>query len=1112
MLYLIKGRAGSGKTSRMREIIKKVIDENNTEPLLIVPKQFSFESERAMLEFMGAKASKKLKIYSFSRLSDSILKETALINKSIPDSGVRLALMSEALKQLEGNLNIFNKSKYNTNTLESLVDFSAEMKLCKISGDELREKTEGLSDGFLKDKLNELSLINEAYDALINQSYFDDTTELDLLCDFARSDNIFSDKVIFIDGFRSFSKQEYEVFSVMLSQAKAVCMTLCVDEMPLKYSSMYFIKQFENRIRTIANEYGVPVEETVYKQDENSFSEDVFAVEKNLYSEKEQKIYNTDNTVTVAECVDIDDECRYVAATIKKLLRSGKYRCREIAVIERVGGTYKKILTDELKRLGVPVFEDSRRSLSYETLFIYLNAVLTCVTGNLSNENIFTYLKTGFSPLNINEVSRLEKYALIWGVKIKGWTEGFSAHPDGFGNGFDEKSEKKLKEINISREKAISPLLKLKGDCRDKNGTEITKCIYEFLVTQNVREKLYGLYENLINDGFPVEANRQSVSWDRLIYILDTMENLTRDKSMSLSEWYEKYKILVSSEEIGEIPQGLDEITIGSADRIRTEKKKVCFLVGVNKDEFPLVSVKGGILTDNDRVSLTNIGLNVKPPFKDTVDEERFISYCAVTAANERLYLSYKTVDSSGAELYPSEIVDCAKNSINGINTVKTTELNPVDLIEGEDSAFSVFCDNYKFDSTLRATLYEYFKDNGVYREKMKAIDTLLGEKPVEIENKEISTALFKENMQISASRVETFYKCPFAYFMRYGMNAEPLRTAELDSAQSGMVIHAVMENLLKKYPKCDFCDANNEELKTFVDETLSNYINEKLGGVDDKSSRFMFLYNRLLEICLVIIDRLKQEFSVGSFEPCGFEVKIGDENIPPYEVELDKGTAQIRGYIDRVDMMEKDGINYLRVIDYKTGTKEFKLSEVIDGLNIQMILYLMALEKNGQKQYGEFIPSAVLYLPSKIGFNNYLNKRNPEPEECTYAKKVSGKLSGMILDSPVVMNGMGVLENPDYFPVSFNTKKGSFTGNLYNQKQFRGISSYIDSKIKEMGDSLHNGKINPVPLGAGGQGKMCAYCSYKSVCGYESGNAVTEASVFNHKTALEILGGDENE
>ena len=1112
MLYLVKGRAGSGKTAYLRNIIKKDVCVPEKRPMLIVPKQFSFESERTMLKELGAEKLSKIDIFSFSRLAHSVLKNTGEMQKKTPDAGVRTALMSEALLQLEGNLNVFSGYKFTPNALRPLVDFSKELKYAKINSEELTEKAGVLPEGLLKDKLNELNLIVQSYDALVKQSFFDDTEILDVLCEYAITNKIFKGKTIYLDSFRDFSKQEFELLSVMLCQADDVYITLCINEFPAKYTAFYFIKKLENRIRTIASRCNCGVEEVFCNQSDDAFSNDIFSLERNIYSEKPLQASQSDGSVEIVKCIDKLTECRYVASSIKKLLRSGKYRCKDIAVIERASGSYKSILIDELKRADVPVYDDSVRPVEYETLFVYVNALLMCITNGLTSENIFTYLKTGLTQLSVTDISVLEKYSLIWGIGSRQWSEGFTMHPDGFGRPLDEHSQKKLDYLNDLRKKVVAPVLRLKKECGEVTGKEICEKIYRFLIEQKITDKLYYFSEKLEAEGFPVEANRQGVCWDTLINLLDHMALLGEEKYISLSRWYELFSILVSSCEIGEIPQGLDEITIGSADRIRTEKKKVVFLVGVNKDEFPLVSVKNSILTDADRVALTDIGLEITPAFKDSVDEERFISYCAITGASEKLCMTYKTVDSDGSETFPSEIIDLAQKCIDGIRITEYGNLNGVDIAESEEALFSVFAENFGSDTTEQATLSQYFSQKDEYSGKINAIKNVLGDKKYHFNDSNVATALFKEDMHLSASRVENFYKCPFAYFVRHGLGAEPLRTAELDPAQGGNVVHFVMENLLKEYPKGRFLEATDDELKGFVEKILQSYINEMMGGAEGKSNRFMFLYNRLVETCMAIIKRLKDEFSVGSFEPCGFEVPIGSDDIPEYTVPLEKGVASIRGYIDRVDIMEKDGIKYLRIIDYKTGKKDFKLSEIFDGLNIQMILYLMALEKNGKKVYGDFLPSGVLYLPSKIGISNYLKERKPKPEEVAKQKKTSGQLSGMVLESLVVMNGMGVTENPDYFPAGFDTAKDKFTGNTYTLDNFKSISGLIDEKIRFMGDSLHNGEINAVPCGTNGEGAMCKYCSYKCICGYEYGDDIHQITNLNHKAAIEKLGGESDE
>ncbi|MBR0535401.1 MAG: PD-(D/E)XK nuclease family protein [Clostridia bacterium] len=1110
MLHLIKGRAGCGKTKMLHN---KLCEKSNPDnkPLLIVPEQFSFETDRSFLKTYGAKKFKNVEFLSFKRLAFHSLKGTPGFDKNFANDGVRGVLMSEAIDSLAGRINVFNSRKYGITALSPLVDFCRELKYCCISGDELQEKTQLLEDGFLKEKLQDIFLINEAYDALVKQSYFDDTDAVSLLCDVAREKGIFKNRSVFFDGFRAFSRQQAECFSIILSQAQDVYVSLCLDENSGKNTPFYFIKEFENQIRTIANECSCVVDETYCFSDENKFSSDILQLEKYIFTDKKPSPSETNGSVKIARCVDVDDECRFVACEIKKLLRSGEYRCKDIAVIERSSGKYKDTLVQELKALDIPVFEDSRRSLKYEALFVYLNSALACISTGLKTENILMYLKSGLSGLSIEEISLLEKYALVWNIGGAAWRDGFTMHPDGFGKAIDERAQKKLEVINDARKRVVAPLLKLKKDCEDKTGDEITRLVFEFLDNHHIQEKLYDLHVELKESGFPVEAHRQEASWDMLVSLLDEMAVLGNGKYMTLSRWYELFSILTDSGEIGEIPQGLDEIRIGSADRIRTEQIKVAFLVGVNKDEFPLVSVKEGVLTDSDRVRLTQLGLLVRPPYKDGVGEEQFIAYCALTSATEKLYLSYRSVDADGAEVYPSEIIDSAKALIADIEEVSTAEMDPFEAIESDEQAFSLLARNFRFNNSIRSTLLEYFSHKPEFEGRINSLQSVCGDRAYRISDIDKSEQLFGKDMFLSASRIEAYYNCPFSYFLRYGMRAEPLRVAELDPAQGGTIIHLVMEHILQKYPRGDFLSTDSVTLKCDVEAVLTDYIENKMGGKENKSSRFIFLFNHLVETCMAVIERLKNEFSVGSFEPCGFEVSIGDE-VPSYEIPLERGRVCVKGSIDRVDMMEKDGIRYLRVVDYKTGKKEFKLCELFDGLNIQMVLYLMSLEKNGKDIYGDIVPAGVLYLPSRIGISDYLKKRSPEAEEISKQKTVSGKLSGMLLESLVVLNGMGAIDSPLYFPASFDSVKDKFTGNTFSQAQFKLLSKMIDGKIKNMGDSLHRGEIPAIPCGTDNKGKMCKYCSYVSVCGYEAGDPIIEMSDFSHNKALEMLGGEGDE
>ena len=1087
MLNIIRGRAGSGKTDALYDLISDNIDKGISEPLLIVPEQFSFITERNLLKKTGAAKMKKLKIFSFSRLCTSYFAQNKTKLQPFADDGVRCIYMLKALEALEGRLKIYKNTAYNSRFLNSLVGFNKEIKLCDISDESLADAARKTTNELLKDKLNDLILINETYDALLSKSYFDENELLKYFNKAALENDFFRNKTVYVDAFRAFSVLELECISIAMRQADDVYITFCSDGLGNADSAFDFIDDFENKLKGAAAKYGVKVKPPVTLKG-NSFSGDIAFIESNIYTDSLEKSGNTDGSVVIAECADMQEECRFVACEIKKLIRKDGFRCRDIAVIERTGGAYKKLLCDTLERYDIPVFNDNRRPVASELLFIHLMSALECVTGGFKTENILRYLKTNLGALDFTEVSMLEKYALMWDIKGSAWLKDFNMHPAGFGSEFKQHDYEILKRLNDIRKKAVGPLCKLKENTVDKKGDEIAEAVYDFLIETKTPQRLFEFAELLEQEKLPIEAKRKQASWDALMTLIDTATKLCAGEYMSLKRWFDIFTVLADKKDLGEIPQGLDEVTVGSADRIRTDSVKVAFLVGVNKDEFPLVEVKNGILSDRDRRELTAAGVEVRPPFENSLNEERFIVYCALTAAEKKLYLTYKT-SKDGTACTKSELIDDILTMLPDISPIVWKNASAADRIESESSAFNEFAKRYNENSVERNTLYAYFAADPDYADKLRALENTANQKEILFDDPDISKELFGKDMNLSASRIDSYYKCPFSYFCNYGLNAKALKKAEFNAAQSGTVVHHALRNILEKYGN-DFIGVDDAELLDYIKAVLTEYLDDKMGGSTDKSKRFMYLFDRLCEIIMTVIHRLKNEFVSSEFKPCNFEFEIG-EDIPAYNLPLDDGNVSITGSIDRVDVFEKDGIKYLRVIDYKTGKKDFKLCRLLDGLDIQMVLYLMVLESTGKSFYGETLPAGVLYLPSRIGYKSFINKREPSENEISALKIKSGKLSGMVLESPVVFNAMGVDKVIDYYPVKFDSK-GNLSGNCYTQKQFKNLSHIVDDKIIGMGNQLHNGRVPVLPVITSAT-SACKFCDYKAICGFEDGDKIAD-------------------
>lgn len=1109
MLNIIRGRAGSGKTEFLFDLIEAAVNRGDDKTLFIVPEQFSFVTERRLLERLGARRAKNVEVTSFSRLAKTQLQKLPSARKMPADDGVRAVVMKKALEAAEGRLSVFGSFDTPT-SLKSLIEFHKELDLCLSGKDSVEEFLKTAPDGLLKEKLSELMTINGLYEAIFAQSKFDDTNALKYFNEISRENSFFNGRTVFVDSFRSFSKPELDCIAIAALYAKETYLTLCTEKDPDEDSPFAFMTDFENRIIAASKELGASVKSPMLIEG-GDYSDDISYIEKNIYTNGVANGKPRDSSVKILECGDKISECRAVASEIKKLLRSGKYRCRDIVIIERTAGSYKKDLINTLIEYDIPVFNDSKKPLSSELLFVFSKAVLDSLTDSFSNENIMRYIKSALSPLSFEESAALEKYALIWGIGKSGWASDFKMDPRGFGNAPSEESQKALDELNGYRKRAIIPLLKLKSACDGTDCNSISRAFFDFLSELHVPERIFDLSTELEGEGLVQEAAVLKESYNQLCDTLDDLSDICGAENMSLKRWYEYFDTLVSCREIGQIPQGLDEVTVGSAGRIRTSGIKAAFLVGVNTDEFPLVNVQNGILTERDRCILYENGVLLKPPFEVAAKEERFITYCALTAGSEKLFLSYKT-SSRDEETDASPLIAEIKELLPGVETVSVENLPFYERAECESAAFRELAAAYTADSCERETLLSYFKEKPEYYGKLLSMNRLTERAPFKIEDSAVSTELFKKNICISASKIEEYYVCPFKYFCRYGLRLKPLETAEFDPRQSGTLVHFLLESILRKYGADGLKSASDEELRAFSSELLQNYIEEKLGGRQDKTKRFLFLYERLVDTVSAILERLKNEFLVSEFKPVDFELGIGDD-IPSYKLPLDYGTAEITGSVDRIDLMEKDGIKYARVIDYKTGKKKFELAQLLGGLNIQMVLYLNTVLKTGTERYGAVVPAGVLYLPSRIGIADYLEERSPSKDKVYAQKRASGKLSGMILDSPVVLNGMGVEENSAYMPVGYK-KDGGIRGSSYALKQFKRLCEKIDGEIIDMGNNLHNGSVEALPYSYKNEGP-CKYCDYKSVCGFEDGDKVRTVCSMTHQEALKSLdntGGDKIE
>lgn len=1091
MLRLIFGRAGSGKTEYVRQMLCEKLLAGERDLLLLVPEQFSFETEREMLKRVGACRMQNLEILTFSRLAENVLAQMGRDNKPKITDGMRAVMMRLALDSLEDKTEIYKKYKSRTLLLQSLVTFSTELKQCAVSADALEAAGKSLPDGALKQKLTELSQITALYKALVHERFSDDT---DLLTELERTvleTDCLDGKTVVFDTFAGFTKQERAVIAAMLSRCKDVYITLCTEgEKSAQQNACVFdnINDEAGMLKRAAAEHNVPVAKpVVLTAVRESRPLPLRFLEQNLYACRKPVFDGEQDCISLYSAANRVEEAGFVARTIRKMLRAGDCRARDILVLQRRKDTYDSELCAAFHKYEIPYFEDKRQPVATQPLMRLAASLLETAADGITTETLLRALKTGLCGLSDDDVSELETYAAVWGIDRGKWKTDFTENPSGLGRAMQEHDEQKLAELNELRARAVTPIVQFCAAFRPANGAQKSEMLYRFLRKNGVDTALKNLALSLYSAGYTEAAEEQDAVWQMLMEIFNALYSAVGEAEISASRYYELFKILLDSADLGQLPQGLDVVHIAAADRVRQAPPRVVFVVGANDGVFPENPPTDGVLNDADRKVLSSLGVELTETAEVKAVDERFFVYTAFTLPTERLYVSFSVADYKGGSLFASGAVRELRAMFPTLCETDSVTVPYLQRLEGAAASFEACAVLYRENTPLSATLKAYFSENPTYAARLSAVEKVVQNTEVQFEDAQNATALFGENMVVSASKAEVYYKCPFSYFCKYGLQLKPLKRAELDVAQSGTVIHYCLEVILREYDRDALLAQDDTALRDIIGKTIAQYAKENLGAAA-KESRFAFLLRNLEKSVFDVLKRLLSEFEVSDFIPTSFELSIApDGEIAPYRLHLpDGGILRVIGSVDRVDTMVKNGKTYLRVVDYKSGGKEFSLSEVFSGLNMQMLIYLFAVCENGAEKFVSPVPAGVLYLPAKTIEDKL--PRNADAADILSARLKNSRMQGLVLENTEAIRGMDKTVSGRFIPVTVK-KNGDFAGNLLSFSEFTALKDKVDENLKQMGILLHEGVIPVLPACTNTKNLACKYCDFAAVCGYEDGD-----------------------
>lgn len=1088
-LRIIYGRAGSGKSEYCYQEIAKEI-EKNEKIFLITPEQFSFTAEKKLMEAVKTEAVLQAEVIHLSRLAKRVIKEIGIKDDRMTKCG-KAMLISHILTTQKKELKYLSKSEEN---IDLAISSITELKKHGVTVEKLKEQIEKTENIYLKTKLQDISIIYEQYDEQIKQSYIDEADELTILAQNIEKIEWLKNSIIYIDEFAGFTYSEYQVIKELIKYAKQVNITITVDDLgqtlnpdtDIFYANKITIKKLEEIVEQNELKQEKPIklaEIKRFKTPELKYIEGhLFKTQSTKY---EQKVENLSMFLAKNQYTEIE----YIAKEITKLVKEKNKRYNDIAIITKNIQNYSNLAKVIFEKYDIPIFIDEKRELSQNIIIQYVLSIFEILQKNYSKESVFQYAKMGFLDIEQEDIFKLENYCTKWGIKQNKFKKDFVYELE------DNKQE--IEYYNKLRKKIIEPIEKLRQKIRkEKTAKAITLAIYEFLEEQKIEEKISLKMQELKQKNREDLVQEYKESYEILINVLDEIVKIFKDENITINQYANILKQGLKASSLGKIPGTQDQVIMGDVDRSRSHKVDTIFIIGLNDGIYPSINKSEGFLGDEDRKYLKEQGIELAKGTLENLYDDNFNIYKAFTTAERELYLSYSSADTEGGALRPSIYITKIKKMFPKLKETSDVITQKYE-ITNQKATYEALIEKLakiqekELETEWKET-YRYFENEASWKNKLEK--DLQGLKYTNIpQNIETTTIekLYGNVLRTSVSKLETYKKCPFSYFLKYGLNLKQKEELKIQNFDTGSFMHEIIDLFFNqvKEENIQLPELLGEEEK--IRKIVNQIVETKLDYGKYKFTatvKYKILIQRLEKMVTKALKYIVESLVYSDFNVEGTEVEFDNgKEYKPIEITLENGKKiEIRGKIDRVDIARTSDGNYLRIIDYKSSARNVDLNEVYAGISIQLLTYLDAICEEK-----DLMPAGILY------FNLIEKNVNPKvkTEEAIEEEiRKQFKMKGLILADIEVMkmqdNNLKEGTTSKIIPAGISGK-GTINKrdtNGVEQEEFEVLQKYIGKIIKEIGKEILQGKIDLKPTNYKGK-TPCRYCEYHAICGFDARN-----------------------
>ena len=1096
MLKIVRCTHPSSVRGAFCSQISEIID-NGGRAVLIVPEQQTVMAEALMARVLPPASVLRFEVTNFTRLANTTFRTLGGLTGEYCDTAKKHLIMWRTLTELSPTLSMTDgRRDIGAGMVDASLAAVAQMQNSGIRPSDLADTAshEGLAfDSRLAAKLKDLASIYSLYKKLLGERYADTGDDAEMMIKKLRENPDFlSDTAVFIEGFTSFTEPQYRLIGI-LSERSTVTVGLTLPngcEAAFEYTE---IIDCQGRLDSAARKEGSDIKllrEEGFATRRNESLDEVCSLLWSGYKPNDKICLQNKDDLRIFEAATPYEECAFVAEDIRRRVMGGA-SYSDIAIVARGVDNHRGILDGALADAGVPAFLSYRRDINeFEAIKLIYSAY--AVTRGFNREDVISYSKCALSGVSREECDEFEGYVNLWQINGSRFTdEGvWNMNPDGYSIKRREGTDEKLLRIHGVRQRIVRPLVAL-GE-RAAQATTVREqagILLDFLLEIDLEGSLIKRAEDLAAMGEGELAEHNSTLWRMICGALDTLVTVLDDAPCDAEAFLSQLKVVFSACDVGRIPSYVDQVTVGSADMLRLYEKKHVYLIGVNAGAFPANISDNSYFTERDKRKLSECGLALDPELEIKGARELYIFSRAFSYATDSVTLSYSAADTRFKAIEPSAVIKRIGELTGGdVKPIRIDTIPFVDRVYSPAQALSMVGGLSDGEyNVVRSALIDadYGREVAVCEGDISNTTARLGTRIVADD----------KSLVLSQSKIDKYVDCPFMYFCKYLIKLTREERAEFDSRNIGSFIHAILENFFATLSEQGrkSGELTAEERASLTRAAAEKYITQLGEDVINGSAMTRIKVDRLCRAALPVVEDLCEEFALSAFEPRFFELSIGeDEDSPePIHIKADSGPVTIYGVIDRVDAYKKGADVYVRVVDYKTGHKDFSPNDMAEGSNLQMFLYLKALVESENERFlrrldlgedGKVLPAGVIYVKTSV---RDVKIDVPDDRVASDAVKSVQQREGMVLNDPVVTSAMTLRYSPLYSkrsPTKVDKTKEKFR---YTADGWKAIMKTVEDSVCRVADGIRSGVMDATPNDSKGR-QPCEYCEFKPICRHE--------------------------